>query len=272
MICERGRLWTWKLSALEKLIALNSTYGPISSIRVCRDAVTRRSLGYAYINFHNMVDAERALDTLNYSPILGKPCRIMWKHRDPSLRRSGANNVFIKNLDKSIDNRQLHDTFSAFGNIVSCKVAVEWDTVGLSAKGEPQVATDDGASSKGYGFVQYEKKEEADAAIEKVNGMFINGKKVTVTNFVPRAEREKSNPQKFTNIYVKNLSTDVTNEQLQKGFEEFGEVVSAVVMTDEEGNSRGFGFVNFQDHEVAKKVLEEVDGTNFLGSEVQLSR
>lgn len=66
--------------------------------------------------------AECALDTMNYEVLKGRPMRIMWSQRDPGLRKSGVGNIFIKNMDESIDNKALYDTFSTFGNILSCKV------------------------------------------------------------------------------------------------------------------------------------------------------
>ncbi len=180
--------------------------GPVASIRVCRDSITRRSLGYAYVNYNSSLDpnagmlahiwggqmfgtlphhqhtitlcslaaptAQRALETLNYTQVNGKPLRIMWSNRDPALRKSNTGNIFIKNLDKSIDHKALYDTFIAFGNILSAKVAMDANGV-----------------SKGYGFVQYDTEDGALKAIEQVNGMLLEGKQVYVGQFQPRTDR-----------------------------------------------------------------------------------
>ena len=40
--------------------------------------------------------ATRALDALNFTPLNGNPIRVMFSHRDPSMRKSGSGNIFIK--------------------------------------------------------------------------------------------------------------------------------------------------------------------------------
>lgn len=190
--------------------------------------------------------AERALDTMNFDLLKGRPIRIMWSQRDPSLRKSGVGNVFIKNLDKAIDNKAMYDTFSAFGNILSCKVA-----------------QDDKGESKGYGFVHFETEEAATMSIDKVNGMLLNDKKVFVGRFIPRKEREKALGEKnklFTNVYVKNFGEDLTEELLQTMFEKFGKITSSKVMSKDDGKSRGFGFVAFEDTEAAERAVEALNG------------
>lgn len=190
--------------------------------------------------------AERALDTMNFDLIKGRPIRIMWSQRDPSLRKSGVGNVFIKNLDRSIDNKAMYDTFSAFGNILSCKVA-----------------QDENGTSKGYGFVHFETEEAANKSIEKVNGMLLNGKKVYVGRFIPRKEREKELGEKaklFTNVYVKNFGEDLSEEQLRAMFEKFGKITSYKIMSKDDGKSKGFGFVAFESPEAAESAVDNLNG------------
>ncbi|XP_040568516.1 polyadenylate-binding protein 1 isoform X1 [Lepeophtheirus salmonis] len=235
-----------------------SSAGPVLSIRVCRDMVTRRSLGYAYVNFQQPADAERALDTMNFDVLKGRPIRIMWSQRDPSLRRSGVGNVFIKNLDKSIDNKAMYDTFSAFGNILSCKVA-----------------QDPTGDSKGYGFVHFETEEAATQSIAKVNGMLLNGKKVFVGRFIPRKEREVElgeKAKKFTNVYIKNISEDVNEEVLRELFSKYGKISSLTIMKGEDGKSKGFGFVSFETPEAAESACDCLNGTEFHTKTIYVGR
>jgi polyadenylate-binding protein len=205
----------------QNLFELFSSVGPVVSVRVCRDVVTRRSLGYAYVNFQNPEDAERAIDVLQFyeGPLTkNKPIRIMWKRSDPSQRRNPEGNIFIKNLDKSIDNKALYDTFSTFGKVLSCKLA-----------------TDDKGNSLGYAFVHYQDANVAKYVISKMNGMLLNGQKVYVGEFRPRREREATGElsTKFTNVYVKNLDESLcTTEEVTKLFAPYGNITSIFIPTE----------------------------------------
>merc|ERR1712198_52529 len=161
-----------------------------------------------------------------------------------------------KNLDKTIDNKAMYDTFSAFGNILSCKVAQDGE-----------------GNSKGYGFVSFEDSEAAEKAVEELNGLEIGGKNLFVGRAQKKAERQQELKKKFellklerlnryqgVNLYVKNLDDSIDDEILRKEFSPYGTITSAKVMCCEEGRSKGFGFVCFSSPEEATKAVTEMNG------------
>lgn len=76
----------------------------------------------------------------------------------------------------------------------------------------------------------------------------------------------------FTNIYVKNLDPEATQEEFVALFEQFGHVTSAIVQFDEEGRSKGFGFVNFEHHEEAQQAVDALHDSDFKGRKLFVSR
>jgi len=184
----------------------------------------------------------------------------------------------VKNLDPSIDHKALFDTFSLFGNILSCKVA-----------------TDEAGQSQGYGYVHYESEDAATDAISKINSMTICDREIYVGHFIRRTER--SGQSDWTNLYVKNFPGDWDEATLQTTFEKFGAITSckvqapkassnptgtdqdsptdanhltqnrcesldaehAEVFEDASGTS-AFGWVNFERHDAAVAAIESLNG------------
>lgn len=239
-----------------QLYEIFNRIGQVVSVRVCRDLVTKRSLGYAYVNYSSAQDAADAINFLNFMPVNGKSIRIMYSNRDATLRKSGTANIFIKNLDPSVDNKTLYDKFSVYGPILSCRVAV-------NAAGD----------SKGFGFVQFEQEESAENAINRANGMVIHERQVFVGPFVKKEERDlASGASKFSNVYVKNFSDATSDTDLREIFGAFGHITSAVVMRDADGNSKCFGFVNFENADDAAKAVESLNGKKINGKEWYVGR
>ncbi|PKA57294.1 putative polyadenylate-binding protein [Apostasia shenzhenica] len=235
----------------EDLVRVFECFGAVLSARVCRDRSSGESLGYAYVNFASSSSAESALRAMNHVNLKEKPIRIMWAERNPIGRKNGVGflnliqlGVFfgLKNLDESIGGAKLEDLFRPFGRVDSCKVAI-----------------DEKGRSRGFGFVQMNTEEAALSAIAALHGY--------VTKFVRKCERQVPIPQPAgcNNLYIKNLEKDYTDEFLEEKFSEFGKVNSAVVMKDEKGKSKGFGFVSFESAEHANKAMEAMNGSK-LGS------
>ncbi|RWW21719.1 hypothetical protein GW17_00014112 [Ensete ventricosum] len=126
-----------------QLVGLFSAVGELASVRICKDSVTGRSLGYGYVNYISPHDG-----------IASPPLRLLF----PIASDLGFSHHF-QNLSNSVDNGKLYEMFSKFGTILSCKVA-----------------TDEGGKSKGFGFVQFDSQESANSAIENLHDSFFDGK------------------------------------------------------------------------------------------------
>jgi RNA recognition motif-containing protein len=68
------------------------------------------------------------------------------------------------------------------------------------------------------------------------------------------------------NIYVGNLESKVTDEELRQAFEGFGQITEARIIMDKfSGESRGFGFIEMPSKEEAEKAIEEMNGKDLKG-------
>ena len=72
-------------------------------------------------------------------------------------------------------------------------------------------------------------------------------------------------------MYVGNLAFQTTEDDIQKLFGEYGEVLSVNLITDREtGRSRGFAFVEMNDDD-AKSAMETLDGTELDGRSLRVN-
>merc|ERR1719157_332666 len=136
------------------------------------------------------------------------------------------------------------------------------------------IATEPDGKSKGFGFVNYESIEHANAAVDMYNGHEIEDKKLYVNRAQKREEREKELRERFeqlkverqkkydgVNLYVKNLSDETDDARIRQEFKQFGDITSAKIMADSvTGKSKGFGFVCFATTEEATKAVTEMNG------------
>ena len=134
------------------------------NVHMPKDKVTGKCLGYGFVEYRSEEDADYAMKVLNMIKLYGKPLKVNKASQDKKVFEVGAN-IFIGNLDPDVDEKLLHDTFSAFGSITQT----------------PKILYDpESGVSKGYGFVSFDSFEASDLAIECMNGQFLCNRAIVV--------------------------------------------------------------------------------------------
>jgi polyadenylate-binding protein len=166
--------------------------------------------------------------------------------------------VVVKNFRDDVADEQLA---AAFASCVKITSAV--------------VCRDANGKSKRHGFINFENAESAVKCIEQFNdseSLATPGDRIQVMQHLKRSEYHMQRtftakggadkaPFQGTNLYVKYLDDNVTDEKLREMFAGCGQVTSAKVEMDKEkGISKGFGYVNFSTPEEATKAVTEMNG------------
>lgn len=166
------------------------------------------------------------------------------------------NNLYLKNFGRDFTDDELRSIFSPFGEIKSACIM-----------------KDENGRSKGFGFVCFESPESAETALAKMCGCLLpSGHRLYVNWAQKKDERieflwKQRIAPNTTLLYVKNFAASVVEADLQAIFEKHGCIDSVKIVKDQNGKSRGFGYVRFLRPEDAQNALKLVNGT-YLGTQI----
>jgi polyadenylate-binding protein len=196
----------------QKLHDMFEKYGEISSAVVAK-ADDGKSKGHGFVNFKDPSSAEAACKELHDTDFNGKKLfvgrfqkkfervsqlrKIHEEKKQERHNRYMGINLYIKNLDDTIDDERLRKEFVSFGTITSAKVMIE------------------NGRSKGFGFVCFSAPEEATKAVTDMNGRIVGTKPL----YVALAQRKEDRKNHLASQYMQRMTTTrMQNQQLNQAF------------------------------------------------------
>ena len=176
----------------------------------------------------------------------------------------GASTIFVTNLPFNIGNDEFQQFFVKHGPIQSCFVVF-----------------DSGHKSKGYGFVSFMNRSDARSLVASKESIVMNGRKLGIQfatkkttdvserrNAAIQAPRCPRPTIKQHRLIVRNLSFEVTENDLRTAFEKFGKVTEISMPKKDGGAPGGFAFVQFLHKSPAAKAVAALNGCDILGRSI----
>lgn len=151
--------------------------GPVQKVTIPKDKVAGARQNFAFIEFEQPMDADYACKIMANVKLFNKPLKLSRSaNQKATLDQSFHAKLFIGNLDQSIDEHTLYELFVQFGAVLSAKLMTEPDS----------------DTSRGFGFVQFDSFESADAAIAAMDGQYIANRPIHVNYaFKPNSKGER---------------------------------------------------------------------------------
>ncbi|KAL4123924.1 hypothetical protein KRP22_011883 [Phytophthora ramorum] len=227
-------------------------------VKLIRDKVTGYPAGYGFLEFPTQLGAQQVLETFNGQliPNTMHRFRMNWGAGGRRIETSDDHSIFVGDLAPDVGDELLLSTFnSRFSSVRGAKVVMDPVT----------------RMSKGFGFVRFGSKEEADQALQTMNGVYCSSRPMRVSVATERnkarqmpsfgaAEEEGAN----TTVFVGGLDPSTTEDELRARFGALGEIVSVKVPP-----GRGCGFVQYTSKEAAEVAISQMNGTVICGVKVR---
>lgn len=157
--------------------------------------------------------------------------------------------LFITGLDKSVNENMLYQLFNEFP-ISYIKIVKDHQT----------------RESFGYAFVGFKNHSKAEEAIIKLNYSKL-GKKTLRISWYNRDPNNIRNREE-NNVFIKKLPKNITHHEFHDYFSKFGNIISAKLAEDEEGETLGYGFVLYDSSEACKEAIKEGNGSTWKGKKL----
>lgn len=172
-----------------------------------------------------------------------------------SIDDSSAGKLFVGGIAWETTEESFRKHFSQFGEITDSVIMMDKNS------GRP----------RGFGFVTYADSEIANKVLEEDH--IVDGRAVEVKKTVPKEDMHVKGASKTKKIFIGGLPVSLTEDELKEYFSSYGYVVEHQIMLDQNtGRSRGFGFATFDNEEAVEKVLSNGRMHELGGKQVEIKR
>jgi nucleolysin TIA-1/TIAR len=264
--------------------------GPVQHVKIIPDRNYQHGgLNYGFVEYMDMRAAETALQTLNGRKIFDTEIRVNWAYQGSQNKEDTTSHyhVFVGDLSPEVNDEVLGKAFSAFGTLSDARVM--WDM--------------NSGKSRGYGFLAFRDKTDAEQAIATMNGEWLGSRAIRVnwanqkTQGAPPVTTNRpqgggsislgapapapinfaggpisyesvvqQTPAYNSTVYVGNLTPYTTQADLIPLFQSIGYLSEIRMQAD-----RGFAFVKLDTHEHAAMAIVQLQGQMVHGRPIKCS-